>query len=146
MTFKKGNKGGKNVAEAPEAVKEPIVATEATAGAVGATPEVAAKPLYQSLGEMLYYKEYGIDMPFVNASEITQKGCVSRAKAALICLDQMDLMVVPRRDLNAERLADKKGIIETITAFFKAMNHPKNLHEVVPVEELAIRIMEGRRV
>lgn len=165
MTFKKGNIKGKDPQaggvhagpidlkgqEAPNSVgeglgvaKEAIVAPEATTRDLKAIPEAAGKSIWRQLTELMFYHEYGTELTFEMADEARKSICSLKAQEVCLCIDQMNMMIVPKRDLNHERREDKQLIINVIRTFMEKMNHPKDLQKTFPIEELAVRIQEGR--
>lgn len=143
MPFKKGNKKGVNMDQQSKDNATEGIVEQAKAIATGLQP---VKGVHQTLSEMLYYADVHAnhDLPFESLGPEEQGSYISRGQFVLQCIDKMGMMLIPTRDLQAERLADKEGIVATIKAFIKTQSVPKDLETFFPCEELAIRILEGR--
>ncbi len=132
--------------------KEKIVATEASVAPGNGTPGTVenGKTLHQELAEMMFYDEAvssgNMDMPFEQLPEEERKKYLNRSRIVIICLDKMNKMVIPKFDQVAHNLSNRYQIMDIIRTFMENMNKPKGLAETFPIEELAIRIIEGRRV
>lgn len=145
MTFKKGNKNGKD--PVVEEVKDQVTQQDDIEGQESSTAAVpVGKSLHQQLAEMYFYDSCGIEMPYEGAPAEDRRKYENRSRITLQAIEKLNMMVVPRVDLNALRLTNKHGIMDCIRSFLESMNKPKDLAVDFPIEELAIRIMEGRTV
>lgn len=109
------------------------------------------QPLEYALGALLYYDQKkgseGPMVPFNEAPEAEQKKFILHASKVLLMLDQLNKMVVPRilpGECFKERMANVENIASIIRAFLPKVTKPPKVAKFFPVDELAVRIVEGR--
>lgn len=96
----------------------------------------------QSIADIMYFERRQLG----EVTDEQQKQLLADARWVLNCIDKLNLMIVPIRDLRAERLKDKNELREIIHCFLEGINKPKDLAKDFPIDELVERIIDGRKV
>lgn len=103
--------------------------------------------LAQAIAEVVYYGDNAeLVGKFQELPSEDQRKFLYAAHIILNAIEQLNMMVVPKRDLRAERLCDKHQLMDGIKLFLEGIQKPKDLAETFPIEELAVRLIEGRRL
>ncbi len=100
----------------------------------------------QSVSEILFYQTAVPGAVYADAPPEKHRELLYHAHVVLNALEKLNLMVVPVRDLRAERLADKAGMVEIVRSFMANMQKPKDLDKTFPIEEMVQRLIDGRKV
>lgn len=101
-----------------------------------------AKPLSESLAELMYYDE-GAKAPFEKLPKEEAEARVGKAARILLHLDQLNMEVIPVRKKEDEEKVRKQSLAELtarIKKFVSTLNTTKPA--LFPCEELACRILE----
>jgi len=119
----------------------------------GSLPNKNRKPkdLTTELAELLYYA--GGNGPMVSFDEVPenkQNEYLKHATLAIVCLDKMNKMVVPKVSADEQfkiRIGRIDKVEEVVRTFINTLNKPvkpSSIANYFPVHELAARIVDAR--